>query len=455
MAYRKYQVSLVVRVLILFLSLLTLAFAISWLDFQQNLFISLLVMVPILGFCVLSTRNFLRFSIRRFGEMDDFFESIKYRDFSRWFNEKSGPQDIQELRRGFNKVNDTFLQINAEKEAQHLYLQKILELIETGIIAYDTEEGNVLWLNESFKRILNVPSLKWIQFIAERKPELYQKVFEGNHAQGNIISIDNGESLIKIMISSSTFQVKEEAFKLIVLQNIDDPLNQNESEAWRKLLSVMTHEIMNSIAPISSLAETLRQKIRLTMEDVEENPLEMEDLKLSIESIRSRSEGLMKFAKTYRGLNKIGEPNLEKVSVYPLIENICNLLQPSLDKKNVDLELEVENPELKIKIDAYLIEQVLINLLLNAIEACKDQKNPKVKILVEKNIHGKSIIKVADNGNGIPEEIVDKIFIPFFSTKKNGSGIGLSLCKQIMLMHKGRIQLNTEAGKGTVISLHF
>ncbi|MDW3647185.1 MAG: HAMP domain-containing sensor histidine kinase [Bacteroidia bacterium] len=455
MAYRKYKLSLVLRVLILFLSLLALAFAISWLDFQDNLSISLLVLVPLSGICFFSTKNFLRFTIRRFGEMDDFFESIKYRDFSRYFNEKSGAQDIRELRKGFNKVNDTFLQINAEKEAQHLYLQKILELIETGIIAYDTENGNVLWINEAFKKTLNVPSLKWIQFIAERKPELYQKIFKGNHSQGNIISIDNGESMIKIMISSSNFQVKEEAFKLIVIQNIDDPLNQNESEAWKKLLSVMTHEIMNSIAPISSLAGTLRQKIRLALEDSEEHPLEMEDLKLSIESIRSRSEGLMKFAKTYRGLNKIGEPNLKLVPIYPLLENICNLLQPSLDKKNVDLELEIDNPDLKVEIDAYLIEQVLINLLLNAIEACKDVEEPKVKILVEKNTHGKTIIKVADNGNGIPEEIVDKIFIPFFSTKKNGSGIGLSLCKQIMLMHKGRIQLNTREGKGTVISLLF
>ncbi|MEM6802778.1 MAG: HAMP domain-containing sensor histidine kinase, partial [Bacteroidota bacterium] len=235
----------------------------------------------------------------------------------------------------------------------------------------------------------------------------------------------------------------------------DDPLDQNESEAWKKLLSVMTHEIMNSIAPISSLAGTLTQKIDQAIEEPKAHPIEMDDLKLSIASIKSRSEGLMKFAKTYRGLNKIGEPNLSQVLLAPFLENICNLLQPSLDQKNVELELEVEHGHISIEIDAHLIEQVLINLILNAIEACKDAEQPRIKISVDKNIHGKTLIKVADNGNGIPKEIVDKIFIPFFSTKKNGSGIGLSLCKQIMLMHKGRIQINTQEGKGTVISLLF
>lgn len=455
MAYRRYKLTLLLRVTILFLTLSILAYAINFLDFEENLPIALLVIVPIIGLIILSIRNLFRLTVRRFTEMDDFFESIKYRDFSRWFNESVGPQDIRELRIGFNKVNNTFKQVNKEKEAQHLYLQKILELVETGIIAYSIETGTVLWINESFKKILNVPSLKYIHFVAERKPKVFETVFKTNHAKGNTVSIDNGNNKIQILISSTVFNIEEEAFRLIVLQNIDDSLNQTESEAWKKLLSVMTHEIMNSIAPISSLAETLQNKVRSSIETPEEHPLIVEDLRLSIESIRSRSEGLMKFARTYRGLNKITKLNVSEVSVTLLLSSIANLLQPSLDQKNIELEFVIDTLESKITIDRHLIEQVLINLMLNAIEACKNSEQPKIILSAEKNIQGNTIIKVVDNGGGIPEEILENIFIPFFTTKKNGTGIGLSLCKQIMLMHKGKIQINTVEGKGTVMSLIF
>jgi len=455
MTYRKYKILLLLRVAILLVLLMALAYAILFLNFKTNLPITIVILTAIILITILSLRNLFEFTTRRFAEMDDFFESVKYRDFSRWFTEESGPQDIRELHKGFNKVNETFKKINKEKESQHLYLQKILELVDTGIIAYNIENGTVLWINESFKKILNIPSLKSIHFIEKRKPKLYTAIFETNHVNGNTISIDTENSKIKILISSSLFNIEEDEFNLIALQNIDDTLNQNESEAWKKLLSVMTHEIMNSIAPISSLAETLQTKIRLSIESPEKHQLEIDDLELSIESIRKRSEGLMKFAKTYRGLNKITKLNVSNVLITELFENISNLLQPSLNSKNVELQFVLNTPELQIEIDAYLIEQVLINLILNALEACKNTESPKITISAEKNIEGYTIIKVADNGKGISDEIADKIFIPFFSTKKNGSGIGLSLCKQIILLHKGKIQINTVEDKGTVFSLVF
>jgi signal transduction histidine kinase len=217
----------------------------------------------------------------------------------------------------------------------------------------------------------------------------------------------------------------------------------------------MTHEIMNSIAPISSLAETLQYKIRASIENPHENALEIIDLEEGIETIKNRSEGLLKFAKTYRSLNKVTELNLNNISVSELFNNIKNLMKPSLESKNIELIFELDNPGLKIEIDTYLIEQVLINLILNAVEACKESESPIITISAQKNVSGKRLIKVTDNGTGIPDEIIEDIFIPFFTTKKTGSGIGLSLCKQIMLLHKGKIQIKTIQGQGTAISLVF
>lgn len=317
------------------------------------------------------------------------------------------------------------------------------------------DSGKVLWANDSFKEILGIPSLKTTQFIQKRNQRLHDAIFETNHAKGHTIEVEVNHEKIKILINSSIFLIEEESFKLVVIKNIDDTINRTESEAWKKLLSVMTHEIMNSIAPISSLAETLQYKIRASFEDPEKDPLEITDLDDGIETIKNRSQGLLKFAKTFRSLNKVTKLNLNNVLINGLFENIRILMEPSLEKKHIELVFEIEPPDLKIEIDTYLIEQVLINLILNSVEACKETDHPRITISAQKNIEGRSIIKVTDNGGGISEEIRDQIFIPFFSTKKTGSGIGLSLCKQIVLLHNGKLQVASELGKGTVIRVVF
>ena len=455
MAYRKYKLALITRVIVLFFTLTVLAFTISYLDFKTSLQLSIAILVPILIFLYYVFKGLYKFIFRRFYEMDDFFESVKYRDFSRWFNEKSGAEDIRELRKGFNEVNKTVHEINKEKETQHLYLKKILELINTGIIAYNIESGAILWINDAFKETLSVPSLKNIQFVEKRNPKLYNIVFTKNHTSEDSITVTIENEKTKLLIASSFFQIKEHTYKLIVLQNIESTLTQNETEAWKKLLSVMTHEIMNSIAPISSLAETLQTKVRQSIEEPIIYQIDMNDLDTGIESIKKRSEGLLKFAKTYRSLNKITKLNLSEIVVVELFENIKTLMLPSLENKDIELHFEIESLNLKIEMDTYLIEQVLINLILNSVEACKEIKHSKIILSAQKNINGQPIIKIKDNGKGIPSEIMEDIFVPFFSTKKSGSGIGLSLCKQIMLLHKGKIQIKSVENKGTSVQLVF
>ena len=268
------------------------------------------------------------------------------------------------------------------------------------------------------------------------------------------VTLHTKEETIKVMLTDTIFQIGEDAFKLIVAQNIEDTLNKSESEAWKKLLSVMTHEIMNSIAPISSLSQTLQGEVQKSIDAPDTHTLNLIDLNAGITSIKSRSEGLMKFAKTYRTLNKVSQVNRSRVKVNQLFANINNLMQPSLDKKNIDLSFINKNAKLELNIDVHLIEQVMINLILNARDACSDSNNPKIVVAAEK-FRDSIQIKVSDNGKGIPKEVLDNIFIPFFSTKKTGSGIGLSLSKQIMMLHNGRIQVQSEEGKGTVISLFF
>jgi signal transduction histidine kinase len=398
--------------------------------------------------------NIYIFVAKRFVEIDDFFEAVKYRDFSRWFSEKHGPRDMQDLRRGFNLVNQTFKEINAERQAQFLYLQKILEMVDVGIIAYDLESGDVLWINDSLLTILDLPSFRNIRFVERRRSKLYDLIFETYHPKKQDLSLEMKDGNIKVLKSDAIFQVDENTFKLIVVQNIEDTLNKSESEAWKKLLSVMTHEIMNSIAPISSLSETLQNKIQTKLDQEEAYNLPLKDLSAGISSIKKRSEGLMKFAKTYRTLNKVTHVNKSRISVEILFKNLEDLFGPSLNQKGIDIKFELLQTKLDLNIDNHLIEQVLINLILNARDACEEVINPQIKVTADRFRKGIQI-KVIDNGKGIPDEILDTIFVPFYSTKKTGSGIGLSLSKQIMMLHKGRIQVQSEVGKGTVMSLIF
>ncbi len=403
-------------------------------------------------YLLINTYTFVK---RRFVAMDDFFEAVKYRDFSRWFPEDRGPKDIRFLYKGFNEINRTIKEINSQNQAQYVYLQKILEMVDIGIIAYNLENGNVLWSNDSFGDILDVPSFKNIRFVENRKPELFNTVFETYHREPNSISIALQNESIKILISDTVFQVDDDAFKLIVVQNIDDTLNKNESESWKKLLSVMTHEIMNSITPISSLADTLQSNLELSIKNPKAHDLELEDLNSGIKTIKNRSEGLLKFAKTYRSLSKVTNLNLQRVRVSELFNNIQLLMAPSIEAKNIAIEFKTSGARLELDIDTHLIEQVLINLLLNAVDACKHKDDAQIKVLASQNPNRDIIIKVYDNGSGIPQDILENIFVPFFTSKATGSGIGLSLCKQIMLLHKGRILVKSVEGEGTVFSLVF
>jgi two-component system, NtrC family, nitrogen regulation sensor histidine kinase NtrY len=346
-------------------------------------------------------------------------EAIHYRDFSRFFDVKHAPAELQPLRQGFNEINDTFKVISKEKETQYQYLQKILELVDTGILSFEVESGDVVWMNESLKKMLQLPYLKNIQSLEKRDKELFNNIMSLKPGEGKIANAHVEKGMFKVLLSATAFQTDGKKYKLIAFQNINEAMDETESKAWQKLLSVMTHEIMNSVAPISSLAETLKKTLKQTAGyNNGEGDGSMEDLELGIDTIKRRSEGLLKFAETYRNLNKINTLNLKKVYVSELFGNIHHLMQPTFEQKGIDLEIILRDPELCLQADLSLLEQVMINLVVNAIEAVKEKDNPKIILSAEQTMNKKIVLKVADNGQGMEEELLDKIFIPILQHQK-------------------------------------
>jgi len=447
MNFKNYDWSLIVRIALLFLTMSGAAFLLS-----NGLY---LVMASVLVLIAFQVTDLYRFTNKSKEELEQFVESVHYRDFSRHFDEKNAPVAVQPMRKGFNEINSTFKIISKERETQYQYLQKILELVDTGIISYDNKDGEVMWMNESFKNLLSIPYLKTIHSLEKRDEALYREITSLKPGESKVSSITTDKNTLKVLLSATAFQTEGKVYKLIAFQNINEALDETESKAWQKLLSVMTHEIMNSVAPISSLAETLKNRLQASLKELNNNSGSLDDLELGIDTIKRRSEGLLKFAETYRNLNKITNPNLKKIYVRDMFENLHRLMQPTFEQKNIELEIILKDPELTLEADTGLIEQVLINLILNAAEAVKEVANPRILLSAYITGNNKVVIKVADNGIGISPDLMEKIFIPFFSTRKTGSGIGLSLCKQIMMLHKGNIKVQSMPGEGTAFLLFF
>lgn len=438
---RKFRRLIFFRALMLFLGLTLLAYFL----FSGNYFYALLLF----PFCIWLLWFTIRSQIRTYQELQEFAEAAKYRDFTRRFPLDRASIEVQPLRVAFNNINEVFKKISSEREVQYQYLHKILELVDTAIISYEEESGKVMWINESFKILFDIPYFSTINALKKKNKGLYEQIVRSVPGDNGLFVFETEQGSMKLQLHISNFQTAEGKYRLIALQNINAALDETESKAWQKLLSVLTHEIMNSIAPISSLADTIKNRLE-GLPYMEE----LDDIRLGTETIKRRSEGLLKFAGTYRTLNKITQLDLTPMKAAVLFENLYLLLEPTLIKKEIELDIILKDPSIELLVDINLIEQVLINLLLNSIEAVKDTKDPYIR-LQALLVNGRVQIKVSDNGKGMSSHIMENIFTPFFTTRKTGSGVGLTLSKQIMLLHKGNILANSEEGKGSTFTLQF
>ena len=455
----RYEISLTIRVVLLLASITAAAYCIV-----SGKYSLLIFAVFVLVFQIF---NFVQFINKTNIELSQFIEAVQYRDFSLQFTEKNAPVSVRQLRRAFNQINATFKQLSSEREEQYQYLQKILELVDTGILSYN-QNGEVGWINESFKRMMNVPYLRNISSLEKRDNTVYQAIMSLGNGDSQLVKINQKQ----VLLAKTTFLNDGIETSLVAFQNVNEAIEDTEAQAYQKLLRVMTHEIMNSVAPIASLAETMEKSL-LRREGIKEeerqdlgengseglgNLLDSEslaDITLGISTIRKRSENLLKFADTYRQLAKVSMTSFSEFYVRDLFEGVEILLENQLERHQIEFDVVIKDFNITIEGDMVLIEQVLINLIVNAIDAVKMQANPIVTLLAFINQEERAVIEVKDNGMGMSAELLDKIFVPFFTSKANGSGIGLSLSKQIMTLHKGTIIVNSSEGKGSIFRLGF
>jgi nitrogen fixation/metabolism regulation signal transduction histidine kinase len=386
-----------------------------------------------------------------------FFLAIKYGDFSQTFTGKELGGSFKELVTAFDEVMDKVRQTRSEKEEHYRYLQTIVRHVGIGLMAF-TADGSVDLINTAAKRMLKVARLKNIQSLNSFSPSLVDAFFSLKSGEKALVKIPDQD--MELALHAAEFRLKDQKYTLVSLQNIQSELQEKEMEAWQTLIRVLTHEIMNSMTPITSMAATVIGLLNAIKEKNGEN-IDAEtiiDIADALKTIHKRSLGLTDFVEAYRNLTLIPKPKFKIFPIHDLFGRIEKLLENKLIKKGIVFQWSVEPQSLELTADPGLIEQVLINLVLNASEAfdgIKDGKPSRIQLTANLNDTGKIIIRVTDNGPGIVKEAVSKVFIPFFSTKKKGSGIGLSLSRQIMKLHKGSITVQSETDVETVFTLKF
>ncbi len=406
--------------------------------------------MPMCGFALLwiiSIWNLYYYATRTNRTITRFFEAIQYDDFNIKFqiDSKLG-KSFEGLNIQLNHILHAFRQARAEKEASLHYLNNIVQHINVGIMSIDTQ-GNVGLLNQTALKLLGVYQLKHLNDLREKHPILHKKL---QHIAPHKKTLYEASPEKQLAIHTTHLTLRGQKVLLISFQNILDELQQKELESWQNLTKILRHEIMNSVAPIVSLIGTMKEIVKY---DMKEKSPATADLEEALETIESRGRGVMNFVNAYREFTAIPKPRLQEIDVQRLIDSVGKLFATQAQTEHINFTITIAQ-NFKVLVDIDQLAQVLINLLKNAFEATEKQATRHI-YLTAHNIEGKNTIAIKDNGAGIEPEAIEKIFMPFYSTKPRGSGIGLSLSYQIMRLHQGQLKVQSEVGKGSTFLVIF
>jgi two-component system, NtrC family, nitrogen regulation sensor histidine kinase NtrY len=449
MLLKRFTFLIVARIFLLVGNVLLIAFIFG----DKRLFFNQIILAILL---VMQTAELIRFVNHTNRELTRFFYAIKHSDFSITFRNAVRGNSFKDLQESMIDIIQSYKKVKIEKEAQFHFLQMMVNQLHIGITAID-QDDNITLINPTAEELVGIPGLKNWKLLDLRNPALAKEIaqLEGNGKK--LIQIKTGADVKFVSADVRTLVILGKALRLITLQDINSEIEQKEIEAWHKLIRILTHEIMNSVTPISSLTETMQGMLQdkngaqKTIHDLDAETIS--DIRFSLNTIHKRTDGLLHFVENYRKLTKVPKPVIEKVHVKPFLESIYNLMSNEFRQKKIEFHMTVDS-DLYLNMDPTLMEQVVINLITNSIHAVGGRATPRIELRTNV-INNQPVISITDNGKGIPPKEVNEIFVPFFTTKKDGSGIGLSLSKQIMSLHNGSIKLQSQENAGTTFFLYF
>jgi len=450
MISKNLYLQIVLRVLLVVAAALIL----GWTIFEKKTFAFAIFPSLLLLFATLNLISFLNRTNRR---IFYFFEAIKNEDATLSFPLSSKNKIINDLTQSLIKTNKKIRQIYRESQQQEQYFQALLEHAATGMFTFD-KKGFILHSNKLTKQLFGLDVLTHINQLQRVNNKLFQTVKDIHPNEQRLITLRNKNGIIQLLIKSNSFISNCEELMLLSIHDIKNQLDEKELESWRKLIRVMMHEIMNSITPVTSLSESLVSHFHREGEAKTPEQIDEKIIKTTIrglEVIREQGKSLINFVDSYRKITRIPPPEKKVFPAKNLIDNICLLSSSFENAGQTKITSQITPKEMELHADEKQISQVLINLIKNAVQANENNPEAKVKITASLTANRRPEIKVTDNGPGIPEELMDKIFVPFFTTKESGSGIGLSISRQIMQLHGGRLKIESIPNKVTTAVLSF
>ena len=433
--FKKFRLQIIIRILIFFIT----AFLTLYTMKQTRLYATTVILAILCIYQVFSLIQYVEKSNRN---LTRFLTAVKHNDFSQSFTISGLGSSFSELQNLFNQVMLKFQQTRSEKEEQYRYMQTIIQHVGTGLLVFHGN-GDVQMMNNAAKKLLTVRQLKNLTQLNQLEDKFGQTLLELRSGERTLIKLKSLD--LELAVHATKFFIKEKNFTLVSLQNIQSELQEKEMEAWQILIRVLTHEIMNSMTPITSMTATAIDLLRScdnpsqTTKKESISPEILADISEALKTIHKRSLGLSDFVGAYRNLTLIPKPKFKIFHLHELFVRVHKLMSKKLQDNKVEFEWHVKPESLELTADPALIEQLLINLILNSIEAFKSQQDRLINIMASLDENSRIQIQVRDNGPGIDKQAQNSIFIPFFTTKKTGSGIGLSLSRQIMRLHKGSI----------------
>lgn len=451
MVHKRLYIGLIIRVILITLTSFLIAYAtMRNTDWYIAVNLGLLLIIQVVLLVIYLNR------VNR--DLATFFGAVLGNDTSLVYKKTALSKSFLKLYNLFDQMNQKFQQLRIENTERSFYLQQLVKNAGVGILTY-TSNGKIDILNPAAKNLLDLTTQKRIQTIDDLGHKLREQIQYVNVGEPCLIKLDKKQNELPLSVRASEFKIRGETIRLLTIQNIKNELEENELLSWQKLIRTLTHEIMNSVSPISSTIETIRSFY--PKEDTADLPADMNgkisreiinDTIHGLDIIDERAKGMLEFVKKFRSFTILPVINRSSVKIKDLLLSIESLFASEIAKKDIQFAVGIDPESLCVSVDKKLIEQVLINLVTNSVYSVEG-KRKKITLAAFADYSGRVYIQVKDNGKGIGMDIRDKVFIPFFTTKEDGSGIGLSLCRQIMRLHGGIISFTSTPGIETVFTL--
>jgi nitrogen fixation/metabolism regulation signal transduction histidine kinase len=444
----------IVRVILYVILIVLTSLALAW-SVQQEFMVA--TSTGLIAALLIETISLIYFLTGIKKDLQRFVDAVKNEDSTLLFGHKNRDRFLREIHEGFNEIMRDFKLVRKEKELERQFFQNTVEHVNIGLLAINEKE-EIKLINKALKDMFHLETLNNFQKLASVHKDLPDLLLTMKDKDENAIKLLLNNEMSTVSIKATTIKMENQVVRIFSFQDISRQINRSEVEAWQKLIQVLRHEIMNSISPIRIMSGNLLNIVRhLNQSFSKSNQSANEEfsrLSEGLSTIRKRSSGLSDFIEKYRSLTKIPEPSFSHINVPGLFQHVTNLMKEQLNKNNIESEVKTTPKQLTITGDEKMLEQVLLNLIKNAMEAVRANDHGKI-ILEAKENNEETTISIRDNGPGIPADQLDKIFIPFYTTKEDGSGIGLSFSRQIMHLHGGSIKIQSEKNTGTEVVLSF